>query len=679
MKVLHFPLARITIGFISGILFAYYFHLPLSLLFILLSISIGVFGVLYFLFKNKNKKIFYFGLTTYLLSFLIGISTQVIHIDHFQKSNYIHNTTIFEKPHSISIIIREKLKSSPFSDRYIAIINRVDEKKQTGRIILNIQKDSLHHEFEIGTPLLIKGILSKNKPPNNPNQFDYSKYLENKQIYAQLYADVEEIKIGTKIEKNIWYYSSKLRTRIIHNLEINNFNKTELNVAIALIMGQQQDISPEIIRDYQYAGAVHILSVSGLHIGFILIFVTFILKPIPNTKRGSFIKLLIILASLFSFGIIAGLAPSVVRSVTMFSFVAIGNHLRRCVNIYHTLLVSVLLILLFEPSFLFDVGFQLSYLALFFIIWLQPLLASIWLPKTKVLKYIWDILTVSFAAQLGTLPLSIYYFHQFPGLFFVTNLIIIPVLSIIMILGVLVMLLAALNSIPIFLSQLLEWSIYYLNKIINTIASLEQFIIQDIPLHFYLLLSSYLVVVTAIIWLKKPNFNKLVLVLISIIIVQISYLSIQWNIQNEQEWIVFNIKRNTLLAERNGESITVYANDSILKSAQKNNILKSYRIGNLSSLREKKVLQNLFYFNGKKIFILDSSGVFPTNIHPDIIVLTQSPKINFERLLQTIKPKMVVADASNYKTIQKQWKATCIKQKIPFHATSEKGYYKLND
>jgi competence protein ComEC len=537
----------------------------------------------------------------------------------------------------------------------------------------------MHHEFEIGTPLLIKGILSKNRPPNNPNQFDYSKYLENKQIYAQLYADVEEIKIGTEIEKNIWYYSSKLRTRIIRNLEKNNFNKTELNVAIALIMGQQQDISPEIIRDYQYAGAVHILSVSGLHIGFILIFVTFILKPIPNTKRGSFIKLLIILASLFTFGIIAGLAPSVVRSVTMFSFVAIGNHLRRSVNIYHTLLVSILLILLFEPSFLFDVGFQLSYLALFFIIWLQPFLASIWLPKTKVSKYIWDILTVSFAAQLGTLPLSIYYFHQFPGLFFVTNLIIIPVLSIIMVLGVLVMLLAALNNIPIFLSELLEWSIYYLNKIINTIASLEQFIIQDIPLHFYLLLSSYLLLFTAIIWLKKPSFNRLVMALVSIIILQISCLDIQWNIQNEQEWIVFNIKRNTLLAERKGENITVYANDSILKTAQKNNTLKSYRIGNLSSLREKKKIQNLFYFNGKKIFILDSSGVFPKNIQPDIIVMTQSPKINFERLLQTTKPKMVIADASNYKTIQKQWKATCMKQKIPFHATSEKGYYKLND
>lgn len=678
MKVLQFPLARITIGFILGLLFAFYVHPSISAVFIALISSLSIFILFYFLSKNKTKLSLYFGVGTYFLSFIIGISTQIAHTDYFQKSNYIHNTTIFEKPHFISLTIREKMKSSPFSDRYIAIVNHIDQKEQTGRIILNIQNDSLHHVLQVGNSLLIKGTLTKNKLPNNPNQFDYGKYLENKQIYAQLYADVADIKIGSEIEKDIWYYSSKLRTRIIRNLEKNNFNKTELNVAIALIMGQQQDISPDIIRDYQYAGAVHILSVSGLHIGFILLFVTFILKPIPNTKRGSFLKLITILISLSIFGIIAGLAPSVVRSVTMFSFVAIGNHLRRSVNIYHTLLVSVLLILLFEPSFLFDVGFQLSYIALFFIIWLQPLLSSIWKPKYKVSKYIWDILTVSFAAQIGTLPLSIYYFHQFPGLFFVTNLIIIPLLSIIMIIGVLVMLLAAFNMIPVFLSQLLEWSIYYLNKIINAIASLEQFIIQDIPLHFYLLISSYLLLFMIIIWFKKPSFNKLALVLISILILQFSYFKIQWKIQTEQELVVFNSKKSTLIAERKGENILIYANDSILKTAQKNSLLKSYRIGNLSTLEQKKRLQNFMFFNGKKIFVLDSSGIYPKNIQPDIIVLTQSAKINLDRLFQEMKPKLVIADASNFKNIQKLWKASCEKQKIPFHATGEKGFYKLN-
>lgn len=678
MKVLQFPLARITIGFILGLLFAFYLQPSTSAVFIALVTSTSIFGVLYFLSKNRKQLTLYFGIGTYFLSFIIGISTQIAHTDYFQRSNYIHNTAVFEQPQFISLTIREKMKSSAFSDRYLAIINHIGQKEQSGRIILNIQNDSLHHVLEVGNSLLIKGTLTKNKPPNNPNQFDYSKYLEIKQIYAQLYADIDEIKIGTEVEKNIWYYSSKLRTRIIRNLEKNNFNKTELNVAIALIMGQQQDISPDIIRDYQFAGAVHILSVSGLHIGFILLFVTYILKPIPNSKRGSFIKLIIILLSLSMFGIIAGLAPSVVRSVTMFSFVAIGNHLRRKVNIYHTLLVSVLLILLVEPSFLFDVGFQLSYIALFFIIWLQPLLSSIWKPKYKVSKYIWDILTVSFAAQIGTLPLSIYYFHQFPGLFFITNLIIIPLLSIIMILGVLVMLLAAVNMIPAFLSQLLEWSIYYLNKIINAIASLEQFIIQDIPLHFYLLLSGYLLLFTAILWFKKPSFNKLALVLISILILQFSYFKIQWKIQTEQELVVFNSKKSTLITERKGENILVYANDSILKTAQKNSLLKSYRIGNFSTLEQKKRLQNFIFFNGKKIFVLDSSGIYPKNIKPDIIVLTQSAKINADRLFQEMKPKLVVADASNFKNIQKLWKASCEKQKIPFHATGEKGFYKLN-
>ena len=678
MKVLQFPLARITFGFVLGIIAAFYLKPNPQIVFLLLLISFLAVAITYFLSRKNIILALYFGLATYLLSFFIGISTQITHNDFFQKSNYTHNRSIFEKPHALSITLREKLKSSNANDRYIAIVNRVNQTESSGRVLLNVRKDSLTHKFQIGDILQIKTTLQKNSSPYNPNQFDYSKYLENKQIFAQLYAQANEISISTKTEKNIWYYTSKLRSKIIYNLEKSNFNKTELNVAIALILGQQQDISPEIIRDYQYAGAVHILSVSGLHIGFILIFVTFILKPLPNTKRGSLIKLIIILASLSIFGVIAGLAPSVVRSVTMFSFVAIGNHLRRGDNIYHTLLISILIILLFEPSFLFDVGFQLSYIALFFIIWLQPLLSSLWLPKNKVIKYIWDILTVSFAAQIGTLPLSVYYFHQFPGLFFVTNLVIIPLLSIIMVLGVLVMVLAAFGYVPFVLAKPLEWSIFYLNKIINSIASLEQFIIHNISFNYSLLLSSYLLIITLIIWFKKPSFAKLIAVLITVAILQLSFLQTRYSIQNQQELVVFNLKKNTLITERNGNDVTLYANDSLLQISKKNSTLNSYLVGNFSNLISKRLIQNIAFFKGKKIMIIDSLGNYPKNIKPDILLLVQSPKINLERLFQTVKPKIVVADASNYKTIQKLWKATCINQKIPFHATGEKGFYKLN-
>jgi competence protein ComEC len=679
MKVLQFPLARITIGFILGIVYVFYLKLHLSLVFGFLILSVFLFGISYMLQKKILQTTIYFGLATYFFSFCIGAVTQITHTDSYRKNHYTHHPVIFEKQQLIALTINEKLKSTQYGDRYIAEINHIGTQKYSGKIILNLTKDSLKlPSLESGTSLAVFGKLYKNRPPNNPDQFDYGNYLAQKQIYAQLYLDAENLHMSTEFKKDIWYYASKLRNTIIHNLEKTDFKKTELHVAAALIMGQRQDISPEIIQNYQYAGAIHILSVSGLHIGLILIFINFILKPIPNTRKGSWIKLTLILVSLSLFGILAGLAPSVVRSVTMFSFVAIGQHLRRGTNIYHTILVSMLLILLFQPSFLFDVGFQLSYLALFFIIWLQPILAAIWSPKSKITNYIWDILTVSFAAQIGTLPLSLFYFHQFPGLFFITNLAVIPLLSCIMILGLLVMTLAAFHFVPTILVKPFEWSIYFLNTIINKIASFEQFIIQDIPFNSYLLLNSYLLIITIILWFKKPSFNKLVFILAAVLFCQFAYMRSQYTIEQQNEWVVFNVKRNTLITERNGKNTTVFTNDNLLKKVRKNSILKSYLLANFSDLKRPNPLKNLYYFNENKILVLDSLGIYSKNIQPDIIILTQSPKINFNRLLQTLKPKMVVADASNYKTLLKYWEASCEKQKIPFHATAEKGFYKLN-
>ena len=674
MKIAAFPLTRITISFIIGIIAGYEYEIISIYIFLILFVALLLFITSYFVSKKQGANRVFFGISTYALAFVIGLTTQIIHTDSYQENNYIHYKNVFDNTHELTITIREKLRSSNYNDRYVVLIKKINRSKSSGRILLNIRKDSLKPPFEIGTTLRINCSLVENGIAKNPNQFDYGKYLKNKQIYAQIYTENSEIKTSSIIIKNAWYYASVLRTKIIGNLEKRKFDKRELNVAAALILGQQQDISPDIIRDYQYAGAVHILSVSGLHIGFVLLFVSFILKPLPNTRRGAFFKLIIIILSLISYGIIAGLAPSVVRSVVMFSFVAIGMYLRRSTNIFHTLLVSMLLILLFEPSFLFDVGFQLSYIALFFILWLQPLLAEIWKPKNKIVNYFWEILTVSFAAQIGAFPLSIYYFHQFPGLFFVTNLVVIPFISLIMGLGVLVMVLAAFDYVPMYLSKSLEWSIFILNKIINSIASIKQFIIQDIPFNWYLLISFYLLIISSIIWFKKPNFNKLLIAMFAVLILQITFFGTHWNIQKQEELVLFNSKKTTLISERKGENVTLYQNGKELKSQA----INSYVMGNFSEIKATKKLENLLFFKGNKILILDSLGVYPRNMQPDILVLTQSPKINLERLFQDLKPKIVVANTTNYKTYIQLWKATCLKKKIPFHATGEKGFYRLN-
>ncbi|MCC9071978.1 competence protein ComEC family protein [Flavobacterium sp. F-65] len=678
MKVLEFPLTRITLGFATGILLANYLSLSISFTFISLTVSILLFcGSLYYT-TNNPKKVTLFGIATYLLACSVGITTQSLHTESFQKSNYTNYQDIYNKPHLIDFIISEKLKGNNYSDRYIATINQIDQKPSSGKIVLNIKKDSTKLNLEIGNCLRVRSQLSKNAAPKNPNQFDYSKYLNNKHIYAQLHIQKHEITISPKFEKSIWHYAARIRTKIIRNLEMNGFNKTEMNVALALILGQQQDISPEIIKDYQYAGVTHILSVSGLHVGYILIFITYTLKPIPNTKKGALIKLILIIVSLFTFAVISGFSPSVLRSVVMFSFVAIGIHLRRSVNIYHTLLVSIFFLLLFKPAFIFDVGFQLSYLALFFIIWFQPILKKLWSPKRKFATAIWNVLTVSFAAQIGTLPICLYYFHQFPSLFFIANIIIIPFLSVIMILGIVVMILAAFSSAPLLLVQLLEKSIFYLNKIINTIASFESFIIQDISFNTYLLICSYLLIISGIIWFKKPTFTKLAFTLSSIILLQITFILNRKDTETKKEWIVYNATKNSQITERTGKSVTLFTRDTTSNNSSENYSLTSYLVGNFGKLKNKEKLQNLAYFNGNKILIIDSTGIYSKKTKPDILMLTQSPKINFERLLKTIQPKMVIADGTNYKSILQQWQKTCIKEKIPFHSTNEKGFYKLN-
>ena len=677
MRVLQFPLIKITGCFVLGLLLAHYTKPPFFDA--LIAVIIGFIAVVttYFFPRKIIVSKNYFGVATFFTAFLIGVFTLVSNNPTRNKLHYIHFISSQNKNCAATITIKERLKSTKVNDRYVAQIISLNRKESCGKVLLNIRKNQPISAFEIGTSLKVEGVFDTNRNPKNPNQFDYWNYLENQQIYGQLYVGSSDIKISSILDKSIAYYASLLRNRIIKNLEKNHFNKSELSVVVALILGQQQDISPEVVRDYQYAGAVHVLSVSGLHVGFILLFITFLLKPITNTRMGSTIKLIIVITFLWAFGILAGLAPSVVRSVTMFSFVAVGMYLRRSINIYNTLAVSVLLILLFQPSFLFDVGFQLSYVALYFIVWLQPLFASLWSPKYKIVNYFWEIITVSFAAQIGTFPMSIYYFHQFPSLFFVTNIIILPGMSLILGLGVIVMLFAAFDRVWIPLIKVLEWSIWLLNKIIAWVASFENFVFKDISLHFYSMWSLYLVIFSIIIWAKKPSFPKFAVSLFSIILLQLVTIHVKYSNQKAEEFIVFNKKGSSSITERYGDEVTEFCSDDLEKNSKENLVLKSYLVANYCVLYKKKAIPNVFYFKNIKILVIDSSGAYPEKQRPDILLLINSPKINLERVFQKWKPQKVVVDASNFKSYCKAWNATCVKEKIPFHDTAEKGFFKI--
>lgn len=676
MKILQFPLARIFIGFLFGILLCRI--VSLNSVFVFTGLALCIVGLCFSSFysqKNPSYKIL-FGSFVFLVSSLVGVSTALIHKENENPYHYTNQISDYEKVHTLDLLLVDKLKSTKKNNRYVSLVKELDGNRSYGKVILNIAKKDNTEKLKIGSHLMVVGIVFKNKNPLNPYIFDYGSYLENQEIYAQVYTKPNQIRIGN-YESGLWAGFSNFRETIISNLEHSSISKEELNVLNALIFGQQQDISPEVLKDYQYAGAVHVLSVSGLHVGFIMLFITFLLKPISNSKKGSLLKLFIIILSLWSFAILAGLSPSIVRSVTMFSFLAIGIHLRRTVNIYHTLLVSMLLILLFKPSFLFDVGFQLSYLALFFILWLQPILSNIWQPKNKIIKYFWDIITVSFAAQIGAMPLSIYYFHQFPGLFFVTNLLILPLLGIIMAVGVLAVLIATFHTVPEFIAKPIEFLISLLNTIIHWVASFDTFVFKNISFSKEMLWSSYLVIILIIFWIKRPTFKRLTVAFTSILLLQIIFIIQKKETQNNKEIVIFNCKKNTIITERIGSVVTLYSNDSIRENISSNLLIQSYLVGNFCEAKSKKSLQNLLYFKHQKILIIDSSCIYTKEFHPDVLVIIQSPKLNMQRLLKIYKPKEIVVDGSNYKSYIRLWEATCRKEKIPFHNTNQKGFYKI--
>jgi competence protein ComEC len=286
-------------------------------------------------------------------------------------------------------------------------------------------------------------------------------------------------------------------------------------------------------------------------------------------------------------------AKRCVRAVTMFSFITIGMYMRRETNIYNTLGSSILLILLIRPNFLFDVGFQLSYCAVFSIVTIQPLFAKLWKSSNKIIQYFYDILTVSFAAQIGVLPLSLYYFHQFPGLFFLTNLVVIPLLTLILVCGMIALLFAVMRIPTEIFIHLLSFLVGLMNRYVAFISSFRNFIITGIPFNKLLLFSSLLAFIGMILWFKKPKYNRIVIALICIITFQLSLIgSIAYH-KSKNEFIIFQYPKQTILAKKTNNSITLFSNE---KEIETNYAIKNYLQANFGqidsmSLSFKNILQ----------------------------------------------------------------------------------------
>ena len=620
---------------------------------------------------KRNKAVTF---VTFILFFFIGISSVYVQDTRNYKDHY---TNFLKQEAKIVLRISKVLKSGFYHDKYVAEVIQINENKTRGEVLLNIEKDSLQNRLKIDARIFVKPTFKRILPPLNPEQFDYKFYLAKQGIQQQLFIETAQFLKMSNSAISFVGISEKFRDKIQKSLLKFNFKKDELAVISALLLGQRQDISKELLTEYASAGAIHILAVSGLHVGVILLILSFLFKPLERVKNGSYLKAFCIVLLLWMFAFIAGLSASVVRAVTMFTFLAVGQSFQRKKVVAFSLISSMLFLLVVKPMFLFNVGFQLSYLAVFAIIWVQPKLVAIYKPKFILDKKIWQLFTVSIAAQVGILPLSIYYFQQFPGLFVLSNLVIIPFLGAILMGGIAVILMSLLTILPPFLAAIYGFVISLMNNFVGWISQQEQFLFKEISISFLMMLGCYCFVFSATVFLINKRPKNLMYFLISILFVQGLYFIEDKTASEKEAFIVFHKSRFSLIGIRKGMKMELQHDLDALKSKEIKAI-KSYRVAEYINYIKKVDFNNYINFKEQDILLIDSLGVYQLNkLKNPIVVLQYSPKINLERLIQTLNPRLIIADGSNYKSDANNWEITCFKKAIPYHYTGKKGAFIL--
>ena len=607
-----------------------------------------------------------------ILFFIIGLSSLYIQDTRNFKNEYSN----FSKPGAKVVLkISKVLQSGFYNEKYVAEVIQINGDKTRGKILLNIRKDSLQSRLKIDTEIIGTPTFRTLTPPLNPNQFNYKEYLAIQGIHHQLFLENGQFLKCSNSEVTLVGLADKFRNKVQHSLLKYNFKNDEFALISGLLLGQRKAISKELLTDYAGAGVIHILAVSGLHVGVILLILSFLLAPLEKLNYGTYLKAFCIVFLLWGFAFIAGLSASVVRAVTMFTFLVVGQSFHRKKEVAFSLISSMLVLLIIKPMFLFDVGFQLSYLAVFGIVWIQPKLAIIYKSRFLVDKKIWQLFTVSIAAQVGILPLSIYYFQQFPGLFVLSNLVIIPFLGTILIGGIVVVCLSLLNILPSFLAEIYGAVISYMNYFVTCISHQEQFLFKEIEISFCMMLTCYFFIFSGILFLIKKRPQRFIYFLTSIVCIQCLYFFKDKTANEKDAFIVFHKSRFSVIGKREGIQMEIQHDLDALKS-EEIKALKPYRVAEYIQTINKVDFKNYINFKGQDILLIDSLGIYQLNkMKKPIVVLQYSPKINLKRLIQNLNPSFIVADGSNYKSDAQVWETTSLKQGVSFHYTGQKGAF----
>ena len=330
--------------------------------------------------------------------------------------------------------ILEKAQEKTNSFQTLIHVNKADSTWLQGqKIIAYFEKSGEIKDLNPGDLIVTKAYVNEINNRGNPYEFDYRSYLAKQKIYFSTYIKAANFSKNESSEMSLFIRAERFRQQLLSQLEASLNNHQAFQVVSALTLGYRNELTQETRSYFTSTGAMHVLAVSGLHVGVIFMCINWMFSFLKRSKVGRVINFFAILTALWCYAMITGFSPSVQRATVMFTFVLVGNSLNRLTSIYNSITASAFFLLLLNPNLIFDVGFQLSYMAVVSIVFFYPRLEKLMSVKNFLLKNIWQLFCVSFAAQIGTFALSVYYFNQFPLYFWLSNFVVIP--SVFIILG----------------------------------------------------------------------------------------------------------------------------------------------------------------------------------------------------------------------------------------------------
>lgn len=538
-----YPFIRLLIPLVIGILTCYFtngiFQIRFSWLVVVLFCII-----VYNSSRGKFSTYRYRGILGLMLSFLIFMLGYFLTQGTFLENQDDH----FSKIHSDDIVYKAQIINQPVSKgkriKCLLSINEVFVGTTTrgtkGLVICYVLKGSHSSNLQYGDHLIFRKTPEQFEEPGNPGEFNYKAYLSHKSIFHQVFLDSSSYKLSSQTAAHsIKGLALEARDRFLDIIKNHQVSNNEFSVAAALFTGYDEFITDDQRDQFANSGIMHILSVSGLHVGIVFMLTNYLLFFLNRKDRLQFLKPTICIAVIWFYAIITGLAPPVCRASLMFTLIILGKLTRHQSNTYNTLAIAAFFLLLANPRLLFDVGFQLSFSAVAGIIYFQPYFKDIYLPSNKLSRYTWDLLTISIAAQLATAPLTIYYFHKFPNYFLLSNLIAIPITGIIIYTGAGLLIASFIPFLSKYLVLLLNIEIKALNVSIDYINQLPGLVSDNLYLSGYSLILWMILILSTFSYVKE-NSRELLMTSIVACILLIG-LSIYRNYEiDHQKMIVFH-------------------------------------------------------------------------------------------------------------------------------------------